>query len=337
MPHAAADAAETHIRAILSLAIGHGPGRKAVIVSDARSELSSVLAEAYRRCLPGASFLDFDAVSAESVLAAFAPLQAGDLVVLVQSENFRLEAFRIRVELFKRGLKVIEHPHLARMRGPEALRYIESLAYDAVYYRGVGNALKERIDRAQSGSLDSGGATLLFTAPFEPAMLNTGDYAGMRNVGGQYPIGEVFSEARDLETVHGRVRIFAFADIDFMANWPDRPITLVIERGRVAGAEDSTEAFEKVLAGIRADEGEVWVREIGFGMNRAFSREQPVCDIGTLERMCGIHLSLGAKHAVYRKPAFRRKDTRHHVDVFAVTDSMRLDGEVVFCDGAWAV
>jgi leucyl aminopeptidase (aminopeptidase T) len=178
---------------------------------------------------------------------------------------------------------------------------------------------------------------LIFTGPFEPAKLNVGDYRGMLNVGGQFPIGEVFTEARDPEGVDGQARIFAFADVDFMVNRPPRPITLRIEKGRIAGTLDSTPEFERVLANIRADEGEVRIRELGFGMNRAFAPDRLVRDIGTLERMCGIHLSLGAKHAVYKKPAFNRRGARHHVDVFVATDRVRLDDLVVFQAGAWSV
>ena len=91
------------------------------------------------------------------------------------------------------------------------------------------------------------------------------------------------------------------------------------------------------MANIRADEGEVWLRELGFGMNRAFSRTCMVDDIGTYERMCGIHLSLGAKHGVYNKALIRRATARYHVDVFAVTDAVYLDDEIVYRDGAWQV
>jgi aminopeptidase len=115
------------------------------------------------------------------------------------------------------------------------------------------------------------------------------------------------------------------------------PITLVIERGRVVDAENATPEFDRLLAIIRADEGEVWVRELGFGMNRAFTRERRVNDIGTYERMCGIHLSLGAKHGVYPKPGFKRKDARYHVDVFAVTEAVYLDDDLVYRDGGWLV
>jgi hypothetical protein len=333
----AIDAAEKHLRDILSIAVQHAPPRAAVVVSDARCDLAIALTEAYRRCLPGATFIDFDAVAPDAILAAFAALQADDLVILIQSTNFRLEAFRIRVELFKRGLKVIEHPHLSRMPGQQALYYIESLAYDPAYYRGVGYALKARIDSASMGVVESGGERLVFASSFEPAKLNIGDYSEMNNVGGQFPIGEVFTEAQDLEAVNGRVRIFIFGDTSFRVNRPQQPITLVIAKGRVSEVLDSTPDFDQVLANIRADEGEVWLRELGFGMNRAFSRDRLVSDIGTYERMCGIHLSLGAKHGVYNKPNIKRASARYHIDVFAVTDAVYLDDEQVYRNGAWQV
>src|SRR5450830_93681 len=329
--------AQKHLHDILSIAIEHAPPRAAVVVADTGCDLAVALTEAYRRCLPTARFIDFDAVAPDAILAAFALLAPGDLVVLIQSTNFRLEAFRLRVELFKRSLKVIEHPHLSRMPGAQADHYIASLAYDPAYYRDVGTALKARIDRARSGVVDSGGERLVFGSPFESAKLNIGDYSGMNNVGGQFPLGEVFTEARDLEAVNGRVRIFVFGDTHFMVNHPETPITLIVERGRVVGAEHATPEFDEMLAIIRAHEGEVWLRELGFGMNRAFSRARLVNDIGTYERMCGIHLSLGAKHGVYQKPQFKRKDARYHVDVFAVTEGVYLDEQQVYRDGAWHI
>lgn len=328
--------AARHLRDVLSLAIAHDPARRAVVVYDARSELSRIVAEAYRVCLPAALHIDFDAVTPEAVQAAFAPLGPGDLVVLVQSTSFRLEAFRIRVELFKRGLAVVEHPHLGRMLPAEYGAYLDSLAYDPAYYRGVGAKLKARIDAAAGAILDTGGAQLVYAGPFEAAKLNVGDYTGMTNVGGQFPIGEVFTEPQDLTRVSGRVRIFVFGDTEFCVNVPEVPITLVVEGGQVVAAEGSTPAFDAVLAQIRAEEP-VWLRELGFGMNRAFTRERTVTDIGTYERMCGVHLSLGAKHNIYNKPGMKRGTTRFHVDVFAATERVLLDGEVVYRDGAWCV
>jgi len=334
---AAVDAAQRHLHDVLSLAFDHAPGQHAVVVFDTGCDLALALTAAYRHCLPNADFIDFDAVLPQAILEKFALLVPSDLVVLIQSTNFRLEAYRIRVELFKRALKVIEHPHLARMQGQEALYYLESLAYDPAYYRGVGNALKVRIDRAQGGVIDSGGERLVYGSRFESAKLNVGDYSAMKNVGGQFPIGEVFTESLDLEAVNGRVRIFVFGDTAFSVNQPAMPITLVIVNGQVTDTIDSTPEFETVLANIRADEGVVWVRELGFGMNRAFSKDRTVSDIGTFERMCGIHLSLGAKHGSYGKPNFKRGDGKYHVDVFAVTQSVMLDQDEVYRDGAWQV
>ncbi|MBC8133764.1 MAG: hypothetical protein H7X95_12340 [Deltaproteobacteria bacterium] len=331
-------AATNNIRAIIEIAVAHTPDRTAVVVSDAQCGLARILSGAYRACLPASTkHISFDDVQPDAVMQAFDPLVPGDLVVLIQSTSFRLEKFRIRVELFKRGLTVIEHPHLGRMREDEYSHYIDALAYDPAYYRGVGAALKNRIDRAAGAVVDSGeGCRLLYESGFEPAKLNIGDYTGMKNVGGQFPIGEVFTEPRDLARVNGRVRIFVFGDTAFHVNVPPKPITLVINQGKVVDAIDSTAEFDRVLAHIQADE-EVWVRELGFGMNRALTRSRLVSDIGTYERMCGIHLSLGAKHGVFNKPNLKRKDAKYHVDVFAVTEQVFLDGELVFRDGGWTV
>lgn len=337
LPAHAVDAAASHLRNVLGIAIEHGPRQRALVVFDTRTSLARALLEAYRRNLPAAAFLDFDSVAPDEVLARFRALAAQDLVVLVQSTNFRLEAFRIRVELFKLGLKVIEHVHLSRMPGVQGEHYIEALAYDPAYFRGVGRALKSRIDAAPHARVCGGGETLTFASPLEPAKLNIGDYSAMNNVGGQFPIGEVFTEALDLEAVNGRAQVHVFGDTSYLSNRPEIPVTIIVERGRVVGTENATPEFQRVLDIIRADEGEVWVRELGFGMNRAFTRERRVDDIGTYERMCGIHLSLGAKHGVYPKPGFKRKDARYHIDVFAVTDAVYLGDDRVYADGAWTV
>ncbi len=331
-------AATSHLRNVLDIVFEHGPQHAAVVVYDLRSELAQTLHAAYRNNLPDARFIDFDAVEPAQVLAAFADLSPSSLVVLIQSTNFRLDGFRLRVELFKRELKVIEHVHLSRMPGEQGEHYIEALAYDSSYYRGVGRALKARIDSAPGAVVDSGdGARLVFDSRLESAKLNIGDYSEMNNIGGQFPIGEVFTEAVDLEAVSGRVRIHVFGDTHYLVNRPDTPITLIVDKGRVVGTDNATPEFTAMLAIITRDEGEVWLRELGFGMNRAFSRERRVDDIGTYERMCGIHLSLGAKHGVYAKPGFKRKDARYHVDVFAVTEAVYLGEHQVYRDGAWIV
>ena len=334
--------AEKNLNELLTHVFKHDDLHKAVVVFDTNCELAKTLTQAYKRCLPNAQLVDFSKHTPDAVLAVLAGLVASDLVVLVQSTNFRLEAFRIRVELFKRALKVIEHPHLSRMVRDEVAYYVGPLAYDPAYFRGVGAQLTSIIDQAQCGCLDSGGdefpdARLTFGSAFESAKLNVGDYSAMQNIGGQFPIGEVFTEALDLEAVYGRVRIFAFGDTQYRVNRPMTPITLIVEKGQVVATEDSTPQFDAVLANIRADEQVIWLREIGLGLNRAFTKDRSVSDIGSYERMCGVHLSLGAKHGVYGKPNFKRGDGKYHIDVFAVTKQLSFDGQVIYLDGAWRV
>jgi len=328
-------AAARNVRDTLTIAMEHAGEQAALLVADDRCELSRLLAGAYAECLPRARVISFDQVAPEAVKAACLELNEGDLAVLIQSSVFRLPEFRTRVELFRRNVKVIEHSNLERMQENELEHYVAALAYDPEYYRGVGHALKARMDAARSARIESQGETLRFDSPLELAKLNIGHFSGLKNTGSQFPIGEVFTEARDLECVNGRVNIYAFADTSFRLNVPAAPITLLVERGRVIEALNSSGEFERVLSAIRADEGAVWLRELGFGMNRAFSRDRRVSDVGAFERVCGVHLSLGARHGVYKKPHLNHREVRYHVDSFVVTDRVLLDDEVVFADGAW--
>ncbi len=329
--------AKLHLKDLLSEAFQHTDKERAVIVYDTNSTLSNIVAQAYKLCLPDAIFVDFDVVPPKKILEILAELQPFDLVVLVQSKSFRLDAFRMRVELFKRKIKVIEHPHLSRMSEDEVEYYIDSLAYDSSYYLRVGHALKSKLDAAPMGIIESGGELLVYGSPFESAKINIGDYSQMSNMGGQFPLGEVFTEAKDLKALSGRVKIFSFGDTSYRLNYPQTPITLIIVQGQVVDCENSTPEFDEILANIRRDEDVVWVRELGLGLNRAFSKTRTVSDIGTYERMCGIHFSLGAKHGIYAKPGFKRNDGKYHVDVFADTQTFTLGNEVVYKDGAWVV
>jgi aminopeptidase len=324
--------ARSNVRDCLTLALEWASPDGALLVYDERSGLSRLLARAYRDVLPDAAALNFDHVTAEEILTAVDLLPPKALVALIQSTSFRLSDFRIRLELFSRGLKVIEHPHLARIPEDEHPIYIDALAYDPAYYRSVGPALKERIDRARRINVICDGTDLVYDSSFEPAKLNIGDYRGMKNVGGQFPIGEVFSEPKEVRRVNGAVKIFAFGDADFTVHAPDRPFTANIEKGIVLAAPGAPDAFHAILDQIRAEEGDVRVRELGFGLNRALTRSRRLTDVSAYERMLGVHLSLGAKHLVYSKgsKAGLPKSGKFHVDVFADVERVEIDQEKVF-------
>jgi aminopeptidase len=330
------DRARSNIRDCLTLALEWTSDAGALLVYDERSALARLLAEAYRDLLPGVPALNFDQVTAKEILIAFDLLSPKALVALIQSTSFRLSEFRIRLELFNRGLKVIEHPHLARMPETEHPIYVDALAYDPAYYRSVGPALKERIDRAGRIGVFCEGAELTYDSSFETARLNVGDYREMKNVGGQFPIGEVFSEPREVRRVTGALRIFAFGDADFTVHVPDRPFTVEVEGGILVAAPAAPKAFHAVLDQIRAEEREVWLRELGFGLNRAMTRIRRLSDISAYERMLGVHLSLGAKHPLYTKPGFP-KSGKFHVDIFADVERVVIDDEGVFEGGRYTV
>lgn len=325
-----------HLRDTLTFAIGYASPQRALIVYDLSSSLARLVTEGYRAVLPDATFVDFEDTTPEVVRGMMDDCSSGDLVVLVQSTSFRLNEFRFRLELFNRSLAVIEHPHLGRMSKEEEEIYVDALAYEPEYYRSVGPRLKTILDEARCVVISCAGTELIYEGPFESAKLNTGDYTGMKNIGGQFPIGEVFTELVDLSHVNGEVKLFAFADESFCVVVPEEPIVVTIKEGVIVKTKHSTPMFDAVLDRIREDEA-LTIRELGFGLNRAMTRDRILTDIGSYERMCGIHLSLGAKHTIYAKAGFPKRSSRYHVDVFVDVTSVTIDGEEVFSNGAYCL
>ncbi len=321
-----------HIRRILTNSIKRVPDARVLVVYDRQSGLASVMADAYREAAPDAVFIDFDASDQPFTLANIDALKPGDVVALVQSTSFRLNEFRIRLELFARKLKTIEHVHLARMPEAQWATWIDALAFDPDADGETGRALKWMLDEVSTVRVECGDSVLTWEGGMEPAKLNIGDYTGMENVGGTFPIGEVFTEARDLSKVNGELKIYAFADDDFLVRFYDPPFTAIVRDGLIAPGPDAPQAFVDVIAKIKADERPL-VREFGLGLNRAISREKPLNDITAFERVYGLHLSLGEKHGVYKKPGFIPHHTKYHIDIFPAVDRITADGKTVYEDG----
>lgn len=326
--------AAAHLRDIFREAIVMKPEERVLVIFDTENELTRIMTEAYRRALPNATFVDFANVMAPDVLQRIDALSPGDLVVLVQSTNFRLDEFRLRIELFKRDLKTIEHIHLSRMSEDQYDRYIEALSYDKDYYRPRGRTLKEILDTSSETVVECMGTKLVYACGMEPTKLNIGDYTDMKNIGGTFPIGEVFTEAKDLRLVNGKAMVFAFAGDDHLVRTFE-PFEVQIEQG-ILTAPSGPPEFLHILERIREDE-EVLVREFGLGLNRAMGKTKLVNDITAFERQLGLHLSLGAKHAMYVKPGLGRKKGRYHVDVFVDVENISVDGKVIYQDGDFVV
>lgn len=109
------------------------------------------------------------------------------------------------------------------------------------------------------------------------------------------------------------------------------PFCLTIEQGRVIDTGDFPEEFASLYDLVTSQEGEVMVREIGFGLNPAISSDRPLQDVNFHERKHGIHLSLGKKHGIYGKKLPKDMLQRYHIDLFAHLDHVEtLEGEVFF-------
>lgn len=318
---------------ILNHALVLAPNERVLLIHDKQHELTRLLVEAFMSACPSAETMDFDSIDPAGVRQAIYARQKGDLVVLIQSTNFRLNEFRMRLEIFKLGLKTMELSHLNRMTPQQYETFIESLAYDPSYLRPLGHALKGALDACQEIVVECDGTKLVYGGGMEPAKLNIGDYSGMKNVGGTFPIGEVFTEPKDLSAVNGAVKVFAFAGMDLKV-LEFKPFTMRIENGMVSAGDDAPAEFHAILDMIRQQEPAM-VREFGLGLNRAMGKGRIVNDITAFERMNGLHLSLGAKHAIYRKPGLNPKKMRYHVDVFADVTSISIDGKKIFANGAY--
>jgi len=330
--------ASQNLTDVLRDVFNHDDSHTALVIYDLDSPLSVLLTDAYRIALPKGIFINFHDTDTEVIMSQLEALKSGDFVALVQSKSFRLSAFRIRIELFKKKIKVVEHPHLDRMPTDEEVKlYVNALAYDKEYYHHMGHTLKNMLNEAEGAVVHSGDEKLIYRGGFEPAKINIGDYREMKNMGGQFPLGEVFTESKELTSLNGRTNIIAFGDTNYKVNIPPHPITIVIENGQITGTENSTDEFEAVLDMIREEENVVWVRELGLGLNRAFSKDKHVSDMGTFERMCGLHLSLGAKHGIYAKEGMKRNSGKFHIDVMIDTSSFEIDDRVVFNGEKWLV
>ncbi len=327
--------ASKNLSDIVRDAIALKPTEQALIIYDTEAPLTQIVLAGYREAIPQGIFIDFNTVTPAEIMQSIDGCKAGDLVVLLQSTNFRLNEFRFRIELFTRNLKTIEHIHLKRIHEDQFECYLNGLAYDPTYYRPRGLGIKKVLDSAKEIRVTCvGGTQLLYSGEMESSKLNVGDYSAMKNVGGTYPIGEVFTEAKDLTTVNGEAMIFGYAGEDHIVRIVE-PFKVVIQKG-ILTASDAPAEFQHILELIKADE-EVYVREFGLGLNPAFGKYSVVNDITAFERQKGMHMSLGAKHAVYAKQGINRKKGRYHVDIFVDIETIVVDGNILYTEGDFVI
>jgi aminopeptidase len=326
------DIATTNIQDILQHSVKITPANRALVIYDTEYELTNILTAGYITAFENlqttVEYHDFNTLTDSGtdhtkVKQLFDNLSPGDLVVLIQTSNFRLNDFRIRIQLFAQHLRVIEHGRLYRNSPDTFDVYLNSLKYDTderMWYTTMKNQLTDQLTSASHLKFNTLGSELL-VGELEMPKPNIGDYTGMENIGGTFPIGEVFTEAKDFSTMNGSVYIYAFADRDFNVSYHE-PFRLDISEGLVIGYGDNTpQEFIDILNLIKSFERPL-IREIGFGLNRAMTKERPLGDITAFERILGIHFSLGEKHSVYKKPGITTHKTKFHVDLFLTIEQV---------------
>ncbi|CAF1071310.1 unnamed protein product [Rotaria sordida] len=344
------DRAKTYIRAILHDSLHIQPSERVYILYDEDVELTQILTAAYADIAnehTNIDFTNFNHHTADDILAHLATLKANDCVILIQSQQFRLNEYRIRLELFKRNIKTIEHLHLNIIKPEEYKNYVESLAFSPVKYRDLALRIKDKLDKCQKVLVEcQDGSQCEYTGGMNDCKLNIGDYKGMSGIGGTYPIGEVFTESRDLSKVNGQMSIWAYPSLAKTLEIPPEPIVLTIKNGLIEFdpengiyPKNSTETFNQLLTLIRDGEGEICVREFGLGLNEGMGKSAIVTDVSAFERQHGMHISLGKKHNVYKTSAIKTKQTRFHIDVFIDLKNITIldDNTCLFDDGKYLV
>jgi hypothetical protein len=59
--------------------------------------------------------------------------------------------------------------------------------------------------------------------------------------------------------------------------------------------------------------------------------------VTAFERQLGVHVSVGKKHNVFKKPGLTGKKAKFHIDLFLDVSTIHIDGRPVFADGAFVV
>ncbi len=272
----------------------------------------------------------------ESIKNELISLPKNSIVVLVQSTNFRLSTFRIRLELFHRWIHVVEHNHLAYIKENEFDTFYNSLVYRTDEYIRLEQQFFHLTKNTTETKIISNNGSVLTFWPLENIRGNTGNYIGIENKWGTFPIGETFTEAIDLASVNGKCLIDTFPNEDFSINICE-PFELVIENWRVLPSPHFPPAFQRLYDLVVQFEWEVMVRELWYGLNPAMSTEHPLSDINFHERKVWVHLSLGKKHGIYGKKLPKSMIQRFHIDVFIALDSVFMGEKQVFQNGKWTV
>ena len=328
----------THLQNILLKNYRVAPTTFILLVYDEQCTLAQLLADGYKEVINSSSHkaLNFHQHTEEQILTEFSQLPLKSLVILVQSTSFRMTKHRLRADLFRQGHMVLEHMRLSFNTEEEIPHYLNSLQYDTPYYVKMSNKIEKLLSSTVPIIYQSGdGLKLEINSQYEKPIKNTGDFSQQASASSGFPIGEIFTEAKDLTAVNGSISVFAFPTMGHKTFWADQPFVVTIKDGCLI-SHTGPSVFEEILQKIKSEEQDkVQIREIGFGLNRALGYNKRITEPTSFERFAGVHFSLGLKHAMYRKKIPKKIYQKYHVDKFCKVETIMIGDTVVFEKGEY--
>ena len=309
-----------------------------LLIYDTESSLAKLLSGAYQQEIKSYNhkIIDFPAVSEAFVEETISQLPEHSLVILVQSLSFRMTKHRLRADLFRAGHMVIEHARLSLNTDEEIQNYIDSLRYDTPYYVKATTAMEKLLQENTQLRIESGNDLVLeINSPLEKSLKNTGDFSDNPIVAAGFPIGEIFTEAKELDKMNGSVLVFGFPTLEHKVHFCT-PFEVQIKDGSLV-SHNGPRLFEDILQRIASEEvnGAVQVREIGFGLNRGIGFNKTLHEPTAFERFAGMHLSLGLKHAMYAKKLGRKIYQKYHIDIFCKVKNVFIGDTQIIKEGKY--
>jgi len=310
--------------------------KKVVLVYDIESKLSKILWESYaenlkkisplQRGLGGSEIIIFWEIEKSILKEKLMNLKEDSTVVLVQSTNFRLDDFRLRLNLKNQWVWCIEHNHLWYIRDSEIENYADAIEYRTPFYIQLSDKLKSAFDKADKLEIISKSwEKLVCEWWFEDMKQNTWDF-GDRIRAWTFPIWENFTEVKNFEDVNWKLAIRAYPNMNFEVQFPEA-FTIEIKESRIVEYSKNTpNEFIEILEKIKAwEDSECFVRELWFWLNPWITWEKTLNDVNACERIMWFHMSMWKKHQIYRKKFHRKITQRYHIDIFADVDYILLD------------
>lgn len=308
--------------------------KKVVLVYDLESPISIELSKWYITNLqnkPNSEIINFNETDKDALKQKLLSLEPDSTVILVQSTNFMLDDFRIRLNLNNAWVWCLEHRHLAYIYEEQVENYADAIEYKTPYYIELWAKLKTLSDSAETMTfICNDWSTLRVTWWFEDMKLNDWNF-DWRSRWGNFPIWENFTEAKNFENVNGELTIYAYPDDKLQVEFV-KPFKIKIDKSIVTCDEETCPpTFNKIIDFIKESENwEVMFRELWFWLNNWITREKPLADVNAYERIAWFHMSLWKKHQIYRKKLHKDVMQRYHIDIFPDIKEIYIDDTLVF-------